>query len=230
MKDNVSPTPLRYMDRWFAYLDLLGFSSMVKGDHIEYVLPLYEDVLDAIERKAGPKKAHGVSHSWFSDTFIIFSRGGSDREFAFVEQATRLFFQSLILQGIPVRGSITFGPLYSQQQKNIFLGEALIDAYEYGEKQNWLGLVLTPRVSSRLQGGELAVTRRAHYRKVDAPGIITHPAPDDVYAFAFNNMQINWGNPYMKAVEAMRQQAPANCMAKYENTLAFIRKHNQGNP
>jgi len=47
------------------------------------------------------------------------------------------------------------GELYTQKKKNIFLGRALIDAYEYGEKQNWLGFILTPKVYERLKNTDL---------------------------------------------------------------------------
>jgi len=121
---------------------LLGFSNLVLNKRIEHVLPVYEGVLKIITEKAEPKKREGLSYSWFSDTFILFTNGSSDKEFALIERASRLFFQKLILKEIPVRGSLTIGELYTQQRKNIFLGAALIDAYEYGEKQDWLGFVL----------------------------------------------------------------------------------------
>ena len=88
---------LRYTDRWFAYFDLLGFSNLVRQKRIEHVLPIYEGVLSAIAEKADPKRGSGISYSWFSDTFIIFSKGDSDAEFAQMERVSRLFFQKLIL-------------------------------------------------------------------------------------------------------------------------------------
>ena len=87
----------------------------------------------------------------------------------------------LILKEIPVRGSLSIGDLYTLQRKNIFIGKALIDAYEYGEKQNWLGFILTPSVHAHLKGGSLELERRVYYRHVDDPKIITHPKPNNVY-------------------------------------------------
>lgn len=219
------PSKIRYKNRWFSYFDLLGFSNLVREHKIEHVLPIYEDVLKAIIQKAGPKQKHGISYSWFSDTFIIFSKADSDHEFALMEQASRLFFQKLILNQIPVRGALTVGKLYTQQKKNIFLGEALIDAYEYGEKQKWLGFLLTPSVYHHLEDGSLHLNRRVHYRKVSLPGIITHPRPENVYAFAFNNGEVNGRNPYLDAVLLMKSKADKNYELKYLNTEKFIRAH-----
>ena len=220
--EEIGSTKLRYTNRWLAYFDLLGFANLVRQHRINHVLPIYEDVLTAVEEKVEPKRGYGISCSWFSDTFIIFSKGDSEKEFALIEQTSRLFFQKLILSEIPVRGALTVGPLYTQQKKNVFLGEALIDAYEYGEKQNWLGFLLTPSVYHHLENGLLHLERRAQYRLVDIPGIVSHPKPDNVYAFAFNNGQVNGKNPYLKAVVSMKGKAGKQFEEKYNNTEKFI--------
>jgi hypothetical protein len=112
-------------------------------------------------------------------------------------------------------------------KKNIFIGEALIDAYEYGEKQNWLGFVLTPSVHAHLKGGSLELERRAHYRHIDDPKIIKHTKSDNVYAYAFNNGSVNGKNPFLKALSLMRTQAGKDYESKYINTENFIKKHEQ---
>lgn len=216
---------LRYRERWFCYLDLLGFKNLVRTGAVEQVIPLYKEVIRVLEQHAAPKEKLGISHSWFSDTFIIFSRGDSSQEFALVEQAGRLFFQKLILSRIPVRGALTFGKLYSQLERNIFIGEALIDAYEYGEKQDWLGFLLTPRVYEKLEQSSLDLRHRIHYRAVDKPGIITHPQPENIHAFAFNNSLVNGQNSYIEAVRAMRTEVPDKYKQKYKNTEEFILEH-----
>ena len=216
---------IRYRKRWFSYFDLLGFSNLVREHHIEYVLPIYEDVLKIITQKAGPKEQYGISYTWFSDTFVIHSKADSEQEFALIEQASRLFFQKLILKQIPVRGALSVGNLYTQKRKNIILGEALIEAYEYGEKQNWLGFLLTPSVFRHLQNSSLHLERRLHYRHVNKPGVITHPHPQNVYAFAFNNGTINGRNPYLDAILAMKHKAGIDYETKYQNTEDFIRMH-----
>jgi len=216
--------PLRYTERWFAYFDLLGFANLVRENEIEHVLPIYEDVMATITTKADAKRKRGISYSWFSDTFILFTRGSSDEEFALIEHVSRLFFQKLILSEIPVRGSLTVGSLYTQKEKNIFLGEALIDAYEYGEKQDWLGFILTPSVYRHLKEGSVQLDSRAHYRPVDIDGIIKHPEPSNVFAFAFNNGNVNGKNPYLKAVLSMKAKASKHYEKKYVNTEKFIRR------
>lgn len=217
--------PLRYRRRWFCYLDLLGFTSLVNDTSIHRVIPLYQDALRQLTRFATPKKRDGLLYGWFSDTFIIYSRDDDARGFAHVEHVSRLFFQKLILDHIPVRGALTHGSLYSQSRRNIFVGPALIDAYNYTENQELLGFVLTPSVYKRLANTDLCLERRAHYRLVTEPGIIDYEPSTPVYAFAFNNGTVNGRNPYLEALKTMRLEAPSRAQTKYDNTIAFALKH-----
>lgn len=108
---------LQYKDRWFCYVDLLGFTNLVRTRDAGVVIDSYEEAIAQLERGAAAKQTLGISYSWFSDTFIIFSRGDTIDEFTWVEQAGRLFFQRLILAQIPARGALSHGPLYSNLVK-----------------------------------------------------------------------------------------------------------------
>lgn len=111
-----------YSKRWFTHIDILGFTKLVQHADLNDVLEAYEDALDALENKVRIHRGKGVSHTWFSDTFIIYSKGSSLQEFTLVEQVSRLFFCKLLYQGIPSRGALTYGDLYTQKRK-IFLSD-----------------------------------------------------------------------------------------------------------
>lgn len=219
------PRRLQYKNRWFCYLDLLGFTALVRSRDVGEVIRLYEDAISKLELGASSSKALGLSYSWFSDTFIIFSRGDSLEEFTWLEQASRLFFQRLILADIPARGAIAHGRLYSNLEKNIFVGEALIEAYEYGEDQDWLGLLLAPSVYGKLEGTQLDVRERYNYRRVPTKGVMRKRCIDHVFAYAFNNATINGANPLLVAIQRMRRIAPQSVRGKYERVERFIAKH-----
>ena len=219
--------PLRYRKRWFCYLDLLGFNNLVNDKNIQDVIPIYKKALSKLNQSTSRKKLLGIIHSWFSDTFIIYSKNDKEEDFIHVEQAGRLFFQGLILNEIPVRGALTHGSLYSQSAKNIFVGPALIDAYCYAEHQNWLGFILTPNVEKHLRNSSIPVNRRNHYRLVTQEGIINHHPSHPVYAFAFNNGEINGSNPYIKALQSMRDKAPEAAMVKYDNAIQFAKQYHK---
>jgi hypothetical protein len=216
---------IQYRRRWFCYLDLLGFSQLVRSESIDRILPLYERALGHIEMASADRSRRGVFYSWFSDTFIMYSQGDTPEEFARVEQAGRLFFQELILARIAVRGALTCGDLYSQQERNIFIGEALIDAHAYGEGQDWLGFLLAPGAIARMREIGVPAEERAFYRVVPPEGVMKQQPTSPVYAFAFNNGEVNGKNPYLQALTAMQAIAPEVAVGKYVRSLAFLREH-----
>ena len=173
--------PLRYRDRWFAYLDLLGFSALVTSKAIEHVIPVYAEALKQMHQacRVGKNEA-GLLHSWFSDTFITYSGSGSLQDFARVESASRIFFQLLLLmKRIPVRGCISYGKLYSQARRNIFIGPALIEAHKFGEALDWVGFCLAPRVEKQLKAdrGADPPADDAPVEDIDDEGHVDEPLP-----------------------------------------------------
>lgn len=217
--------PLRYRDRWFAYLDLLGFTNLVQTKSIRAVLPVYDEAIQRMRTacKLG-KNEVGLISSWFSDTFIIYSRSDSLRDFAHLESAARIFFQLLLIKNIPARGCISHGKLYSQAKHNVFVGPALIEAHLFGEALDWVGFCLAPSVEQRL-GDELPLDQRAHYRMLSDRKTLNKAAVEHLYAYAFNNRTRGAQNPFRLALQAMKANAPAQALSKYDNSLAFIDAH-----
>jgi hypothetical protein len=217
--------PLRYRDRWFAYLDLLGFTALVQSGAMEQVLPVYAEALNRMHQacKLGKSEA-GLLYSWFSDTFIIYSRSDSLQDFARVESAARIFFQLLVLNKIPVRGCISHGKLYSQAKQNIFVGPALIEAHMYGEALNWIGFCLAPSVERKLEL-DLPLDQRSFYRKIEDGAVLRRAPAKHLYAFAFNNGTVGGKNPYESALIEMRAASPDVVHNKYDYTLEFLRRN-----
>ena len=56
--------------------------------------------------------------------------------------------QLLLGSHFPVRGAVTRGPMYVNEQLNVFLGEALVRAYELEQQQQWIGVAIDPSVLS----------------------------------------------------------------------------------
>jgi hypothetical protein len=213
---------IKYKNRWFSFFDLLGFQKLVQDKNLEYVIPIYEDILADLKSKADPKQKYGIDYSWFSDTFIIYATDDSIQSFALIEQASRLFYQKLILRRIPVRGAITVGELYTQKKRNIFLGQAVIDAYLYCESQNWLGLILTPHVYRRLENTDLDLRNRLYYREINNQNIIRKLDNKNVFAFTMNSLHIHDINKCIEAIVSMKHRVNDKYKIKYENTEIFI--------
>lgn len=210
--------PLRYRNRWFAYLDLLGFTNLVKSKAIEEVMPIYIEALAQMNRACEHGKSKvGLLNSWFSDTFIIYSRSDSLEDFSHVESAARNFFQLLLIKNIPVRGCISHGKLYSQTKKNIFVGPALIEAHMYGEALDWVGFCLAPSVEKKLEN-DLPLAERINYRKISDRKILRKAPVNHLYAFTFNNGTVNGKKSLSGGVE----EHGCNCASRSETEVCEL--------
>ncbi len=76
-----------------------------------------------------------------------------------------------------------------------------------------------------MEGSSLQMECRANYRIVNIPRVFTRQNSNNIYAFAFNNVQVNGENPYLNAVRAMKKKAGKEYEQKYSNTEKFIRLH-----
>lgn len=216
----------RYTDRWFCFFDLLGFSSLIHSEDIKDVIRTYNDVLDTLEKKHAKNISRAaVTYSWFSDSFILYTRGKSLEQFVLLEQTARLFFSNLIRKKIPLRGAMSFGKLYSKVDRNTFVGPALIDAYKHGEDQDWVGYILAPSACKELSGTSLDPSSLAFYRPLESTAIMRKLSNDNIFAFAFNNDMNSTPSSYELALEEMRKNAPDKEKYKYERALSFASKH-----
>ncbi|MCX5662951.1 MAG: hypothetical protein NTW19_24975 [Planctomycetota bacterium] len=222
-----------YIECWLCCIDLLGFRDKVRADKLGEVICIYNDCVNHLRRIKTYQDATGLTYQWFSDTFIIYSQDDSDNALSMVEQAGRHFTQTLVRNLIPLRGAITCGRLHSDAKNNIIIGDALIDAYEYSESQNWIGLVRTPQVyKKRPELGE-----SLWYRRMPCYGMKTNcklPV-ENVYAFSFVDGS-GIKDRYLRYVEEIRDAylgesglgGDKKVIEKYNNTIIFIKSCHAG--
>jgi hypothetical protein len=208
-----------YSPRWFAYFDLLGFTNRVRNEHIDEIIDLYEVITDILE-KDSKLKLRGITKSWFSDTFIISSRYDTNDEYRVIEAISFQFFERLILQGVPVTGAVTYGNMYTNAERNQYIGEALIDAYKYGDNTNFIGLVKTPQLIQELEQRGFAT---ANGRKF-VPVPFYSPYKDlkinssDVLIYK-SDIEVNGDNCIRDTLVRMKNEAPEQAKIKYDNAL-----------
>ena len=153
--------------RWLGYFDLLGTSELIRSGKTFEVLTAYQDACEQLARWS--TRHASVYHAWFSDTFIMYSDNDSLEAFSSIEMVCRWFVFALLRRRIPVRGAISCGQFYADRAKNLYVGAALLDAYEWGENQNWIGFILSPSTEKKFQGLDLPVEVRKDYVKYAVP-------------------------------------------------------------
>lgn len=105
------------MNRYVAFLDILGFADLVKKESLAKVKSLVATALVASKdsRERAPmvgfintpvKPVHDFS---FSDTFVLLSDDDSPAALLSFLSATIHLTRMLYAQSLPVRGAVTFG-------------------------------------------------------------------------------------------------------------------------
>jgi len=162
---------------WIAYFDILGFKARISdfergfgcGHWDLFKQNFYGKLIEELKREE-EYQPNRVFITWFSDSFIFFTRDDSQESFAHISVVADRFCQFAVSKSWPLRGAIGFGQLYVDKANNIFLGPGLIDAYERAERQNWIGLVVTPKANARFceLGGDLK-RRPSRLKEHDVP-------------------------------------------------------------
>jgi hypothetical protein len=129
---------------YVAFLDVLGFTAIVRGENREPIDRYLECLKTVFERE---ENTH-VDYVVFSDSIVITTHDDSDASLQGLLKRCSGLFGSLLAQGIAVRGAIAHGSfIASKTQSGTFVaGRAIVEAYEFEGKQNWVGIMLAPSV------------------------------------------------------------------------------------
>ncbi|MEN6325735.1 MAG: hypothetical protein ABFD18_05970 [Syntrophomonas sp.] len=138
--------------RAVAFLDILGFKKMIDRIPLEKIVENYEKLINN-SRGYSNWIGNNTESSIFtgadpkdmckqSDSIILFANDSSEVSFLrLIIYAWRLL-QFSIVTGLPIRGAISYGDIYINEDLNVFLGKGLLKAYQIEGKQNWIGVIL----------------------------------------------------------------------------------------
>ena len=160
----LSEIDLAQFDRfkWVAYFDLLG--SKDKNE-----LDLYEIYRSCLEQADwNTHLIDTVQIAFFSDTFLLYTPDDSTKSLDSIDMVACGFFDDLIAREIPVRGAMACNQFYADKPNGVYLGKALVEAHEYGEKYNWLGFVLHQSALEAMAKTGRTATDRGHYKNWEA--------------------------------------------------------------
>ncbi len=236
-----------YKRVWLSYFDLLGFKNRImKKDAKDRIIRdaydiynTYNTALNAAKKNSEKdgKDPTKVYHRFFSDTFFFYTKDDSRDAFANIESVSTCFFTEMIMGQIPLRGSMTVGDFFFKEEEGIFFGPALIEAYDRGEKQNWLGFILTKEAEKQMakydNNGQtvLDTYKKYYYTEYDVP--CKNNCTTKVLAFKMNfprngPSEKTKDYPLLDNVIKMKtsiQRIEPEYKKKYENTEKFIRRN-----
>ncbi|MEP7355025.1 MAG: hypothetical protein ABI824_17495 [Acidobacteriota bacterium] len=224
------------VSRWVAYFDLLGFRARAAAVNVGAALGQISEAIYWCRQIDGWSES--LKSVWFSDTFLIVAQDDSAESFWAIETASRRFASLLLGARIPLRGAISCDLLYADFEERVFVGKALVEAYDYGEGQDWIGLILCPSASNRLHSLNVAPPP-VHYKSHKIDWTIQEMkerrpkgAPDELTACLIGNHSDSCGEnscifhleTMLKGSETMPEGIQKeNVRRKYERTIDFLR-------
>ena len=132
--------------RYLLFLDILGFSELVKSKGVEEIYAIIDESLQEFDRWEHLNKLFKTIY--FSDTFIFYQEPKGYGKWAFLDVYAigAMIFSALLAKGVPVRGAISFGGFEvrsdSLSRHQVYFGEALIEAYKAEQRENWIGITI----------------------------------------------------------------------------------------
>lgn len=116
---------IEYKRRLVAFIDVLGFKSLVFSANPESIEKYYTFLLSKFADGAIKRK---LEYLLISDSIVIFCDDTQENLFTLIK-FTGLIQSGLLSEGIIVRGAISHGDLFVDQENNIIVGEGLVKSY-----------------------------------------------------------------------------------------------------
>ena len=212
----------------------MGFGQIVRQTTLDEVFhTIYEKCLHEKEwlEAKGNNALRKFEFAHFSDTFLIYTPNDTLNSLAAIQWASKSFFETMLSHQIPLRGAMTCDEFYADRSNDVFLGKALVEAHEFGEKFNWIGFVLSPSATCRMTELGFPATNGDNsndYKQWDAP---TKRDKELVMAH-FLNTNTAFGTQTLEQILMSMAAKTSNpeVQQKYDNTLRFLRHFSSAQP
>jgi hypothetical protein len=99
--------------------------------------------IDVGHREALAERVFSVM---FSDTIVLFTKTDDNADLQSILIACGELLHKAMCKFVPVRIGLAGGQFFFNLESSMYAGPALIDAYEIGERAQWLGVVTTEEI------------------------------------------------------------------------------------
>jgi len=139
-----SKRPQFTRNRFVAFLDIMGFKDRVaRNDHNE-ILKELELFQSNISQYVSYHRNANVQIALFSDSILIYSQDDTvDSLHALADITSHIMMYAIQQEKpIPLKGAIAAGRMTCNQTKQLYFGQALIDAYLLEENVKYYGVLV----------------------------------------------------------------------------------------
>lgn len=165
-----------YKEKLVAFVDVLGFSEIVYNSDNERIESYYSYLENRFKDHISKTK---LQYLFISDSIVISADDTKENLFELTRLLTKIQC-NLLLDKIIVRGAISYGNLYINDEGNIIVGNALIRAYQLESQAINPRIIIDRMVIKKYFDGTedlinsfVGTTKTGHkrnYVKVDADG------------------------------------------------------------
>jgi hypothetical protein len=140
-----STVGLQKIDGFVAFLDILGFSELVRRSSFDQEFEQYSNIICNTSKSNG-----NLNYVIFSDSVVINTEGKTIKNLlSLVQMVAEVMHRFLVELEVPVCGCISGGHFSRIQSGNgdvMIAGIPIVEAVRYEEKQDWVGAILSPSV------------------------------------------------------------------------------------
>jgi hypothetical protein len=134
-------------EAWVACFDIMGFKNISQREDL--FTSLLQDGIGELIQYIQREAENSLKCILLSDTFIFYTPDGESNNYTQIINISKGFIKKCVTLRIPVRGAISFGKIVRGHQDRCLMGDAFLDAFQYCEDQDWIGLILTPKAIYR---------------------------------------------------------------------------------
>jgi hypothetical protein len=170
--------------RFVVFLDVMGFKDFIMRNDAQIVydrmkeLSYLRDDIPLIVKTNNPEQYREVYSTTFSDSIVLFSNDDSVESLGNLLYMSRATMTSALMLKIPIKGSIAYGEISVDREKQIFCGQPIIYSYELQEDLHYYGVVFHNSVdrfiNNKCQGNRDIEQSYFKAKTFFKSGIITH--------------------------------------------------------
>lgn len=147
-------------NRFVVFIDIMGFKDYVSRHSHQKVydmmarLSATKESIESFFQQENVKTRYAnkkIYTTSFSDSIILFSEDDTLQSFDLITMAACFIFGEAIPELIPLKGAMAHGMISVDKEKQIYFGQALIDAFLLQEEVNYYGIVLHNSVERHLE-------------------------------------------------------------------------------
>ncbi|MBR4107066.1 MAG: hypothetical protein IKK45_00035 [Akkermansia sp.] len=125
------------------YADIMGFRARVKSKSHANLVREMGEFIDQLRHQSKQFFSNNhLNYTIFSDSIIISTDDATVEGFNLITKAGARMMHIALRLGIPLKGAISKGEYTCWKEKGLYLGEALVDAYELHEEIKYYGIVV----------------------------------------------------------------------------------------